>query len=135
MNPIYRTYAELRGAFLEGKVEDGEYRRYFARMTGAKFDGYPDFSQQYFEEYLGIERKTTKGRKRSHFVVVKSLCNSYGEVIAVRSAYVFLRNSDAMAFLNGLDGDEPVVSLSSKERVVRIGSDYFSYKVVPEERK
>ena len=129
---IYRTYEALKNAFSSNEIDDEEYKKYFARMTGTAFDGYPDFSQQYFNEYLGIERKTTKGQKRGHVVVVKSLCNSYGDLISVKDAYVFLKNKDAMAFLNSLEGDEPVIAISTKERVVRAGSDYYVYTLVPE---
>lgn len=135
MSTIYMTYEALKAAFDEGRIDDEEYRRYFSRVTGAKFDGYPDFSRQYFEEFIGVERRTTKGTRRQHFVVVKSLCNSYGDLIAIRGAYVFLRSRDAMSFLNSLEGDEPVVSISTKERVVRVGSDYFAYTLVPEDPK
>lgn len=125
---IYATYEALTKAFEDGDIDDAEYRKYFARTTGQQYDGYPDFTQQYFDSFTQ-RRPKAGGRRAYYFVVVKSLCNSFGDVISVRSASVFLRRRDAMAFLNGLEG----TALTSRERVVRDGPEYFLYKLVEED--
>jgi len=132
----YATFDALKDAFDAGDVSPDEFRKYFSRLVGETFDGYPDFSSRYVETFLGRgdgKREECARKRRPRWVVVRSLCDSYGSVIRVEGAVVFKRLRDASAYLTGLEESEKsACRIGIRELVVPSPPDFFSYKLVEE---
>jgi len=133
--PVYRTFADLVDAYEKGKVTDDEYRKYFQSMTGEKFDGYPDFTQSYFRKFTGKTRKRAE-RSTRRWVVVKSECNSFGDIVMVVSAFVFQSKSEAISMLNDVfeSSEKGSFKTSSSCIVVKCAETHYEYKIVAAER-
>ena len=129
----YGTFEDLKEAFDAGDVPPDEFRRYFSRLTGERFDGYPDFSSRYMEAFLPSGRSSGgRAKRRPRWVVVRSSCDQYANVIRIEGAMVFGTLKGALGRLSDLASSGGSTRIGPRDLLVRGSQGCELYKVVKE---